>query len=70
MGRDGGGYGGINGDGDPTWGGEHTVQCTDDVLWKCTPESCIILLTEGTKYFKCNFMNGPYIFLKYKIDVS
>ena len=31
-------------DGDVTWGGEHTVQCTDDVLWNCAPETCIILL--------------------------
>ena len=23
---------------DLTWGGEHTIQCTDDVLQKCTPE--------------------------------
>ena len=35
------GPGGINGDG---WrldlGGEHTVQCTDDVLENCAPETC------------------------------
>ena len=30
-------------DGDLTWGGEHTVQCTDDVLWNCAPETCLIL---------------------------
>ena len=45
---DGGGgrdMGGINGGGDLTWGGEHTIQCTDGVLWNCTPETCIILLT-------------------------
>ena len=29
-------------------GGEHTIQCTDDVLWKCAPESCLILLTSVT----------------------
>ena len=22
-----------------TWGGEHTIQCTDDLLLSCTPES-------------------------------
>ena len=33
---------------DLTWGGEHTVQCTDDVLWNCTPETYIILLTNVT----------------------
>ena len=31
-------------EGDLTWGGEHTIQCTDDVLWDCTPETYIILL--------------------------
>ena len=28
-----------------TWGGEHTVQHTDDVLQKCIPETYVILLT-------------------------
>ena len=28
-----------------TWGGEPTIQCTDDVLWNCAPETCMILLT-------------------------
>ena len=32
-------------DGDLTWGGEHTTQCADDVVWNCAPENCIILLT-------------------------
>ena len=31
-----------------TWGGEHTVECTDDVLKICAPETCIILLTSVT----------------------
>ena len=22
------------------WGGEHTIQGTDDVLWSCAPEAC------------------------------
>ena len=39
---------GINGDG---WrldlGGEHTINCTDDVLWNCVPEACIILFKRG-----------------------
>ena len=35
-------------DGDLTWGGEHTIQCTDDVLWNCAPETCVILLTSVT----------------------
>ena len=34
--------------GDLTWGGEHTIQCTDDVLWNCAPETCVILLTSVT----------------------
>ena len=35
-------------EGDWTWGGEHTIQCTDDVLQNCTPETDIILLTNAT----------------------
>lgn len=31
-----------------TWGGEHTVECTHDMLRNCTPETCIILLTGVT----------------------
>ena len=39
----------INDDeGDLIWGCEHTVQCTDDVLWNCAPEIYIILLTSVT----------------------
>ena len=37
-------------EGDLTWGGEHTVQCTDDVLQNCMSilETYIILLTSVT----------------------
>ena len=28
--------------------GEHTIQCTCDVLWNCAPETCIVLLTKVT----------------------
>ena len=28
-----------------TQGGKHTIQYTNDVLWKCTPETYVILLT-------------------------
>ena len=35
-------------EGDLTWGGEHTIQYTDDVLYNCTPETYIILLTNVT----------------------
>ena len=31
-----------------TWGGKHTIQHTDDVLWNCTPETNIMLLTSVT----------------------
>ena len=33
---------------DLTWGGEHTIQYTDDVLQNCTPETYIIALTNVT----------------------
>ena len=33
---------------DVIWGGEHTIQCTNDVFWNCTPEMCIIVLTSVT----------------------
>ena len=32
-------------EGDLTWGGEHTLQYTDDVLESYRTESCMILLT-------------------------
>ena len=32
-------------EGDLTWGGEHTIQCIDDVLQHCTPKTYIILVT-------------------------
>ena len=34
---------------DLTWGGEHTIQHTDDVLQKCTVETYTILLTNVTE---------------------
>ena len=38
------GVGEINGDGSRgDGGGEHTVQCTGDVLSNCAPETCMIL---------------------------
>ena len=42
LGGGGRGYRGINGDGDLTWGGEHTIQSTVDVLWNCAPENYIL----------------------------
>ena len=35
-------------DSDLTRGGEHTTQGTDNVLWNCAPQTCIILLTSVT----------------------
>ena len=35
-------------EGDLTLGGEHTMKYTNDVLQNCTPETCIILLTDVT----------------------
>ena len=35
-------------DRDLTWGGEHKIQCTDNVLEDCTTETHIILLTNVT----------------------
>ena len=35
-------------EGDLTWGGEHILQYTDDVLWNCIPKTYIILLTNVT----------------------
>ena len=32
-------------EGDLTWGGEHTIQYTDDTLQNFTPETYLILLT-------------------------
>lgn len=37
-----GGYMVMDG-GDLTGAGEHTIQCPDDVLWNCEPETCIVL---------------------------
>ena len=35
-------------EGDLTWGAEHTIHCTDDVLQNGTPETYTILLTNVT----------------------
>ena len=37
--------------GDLTWGGEHTIQYTDDGLQNCIPETYIILLTNVTQIY-------------------
>ena len=33
-------------EGDFTCDGEHPTECTDDVLWKCAPETCTTLLNQ------------------------
>ena len=43
-------------EGDLTWGGEHTTQCKDDVLWNFTLETYIILLTNVTPINVINFL--------------
>lgn len=35
-------------EGDLTWGGEHIIQYTDDMLQNCTPETYILLLNNVT----------------------
>ena len=35
-------------EGDLAWGGKHTIQCRDNVLWNCAPETSVILLTSVT----------------------
>ena len=50
-------------EGDLTWGGEHTVQYTDDVLQNYMPETYIILLNHVTainsvKKKKISFLQG------------
>ena len=46
-------------EGDLTWGGAHTIQCTDDILCTCTPETYMILLTNVTP---TNSINKESIF--------
>ena len=49
QGAGGGGGGECRKDkGDRTWGGEHTTQCTGDMVRNWAPKTCIILLTCGT----------------------
>ena len=35
-------------EGDVTWGSEHTIQYTNDILQNCTAETYVILLTNVT----------------------
>ena len=50
---------------DFTWGGEPTIQYTDDVLYNCTPETYIVLLTKVTPInsIKNLFLNNEGITL-------
>ena len=45
-------------EGDLVWGGEHTIQYTDDVLQNCTPEPYITLLTNITPINSINFLKN------------
>ena len=59
-------------EGDVTWGGDHTIQCTDGVLYDCTAETYIILLTKVTpinsikKYTYTHKHDGKLFSLKNK----
>ena len=36
-------------EGDLTLGGKHTMQCTDDMLWKCEPGNCMYKFNKKRK---------------------
>lgn len=61
-------------EGDSTWGGEHTMQYPDDdVLWGCTLETYIILLTDVASInLKKNLKKGSvYIhFLEFQKGIA
>ena len=40
-----------------TWGGEHTMPYTDDVLQNRTPETYVILLTNVTPIYSIKIIN-------------
>ena len=42
-------------EGDLTQCGEHAIQYTDDVLWNCTPETYVTLLTNVTSIQSIHF---------------
>ena len=44
-------------EGDLNLGDEHTIQYTDDVLWNCTSETYIILLTNVTSINSTKFFS-------------
>ena len=48
--------------GDLAWGGEHTIQYSDDVLWNCALETYITLFTNVTNKFDKNFLNAFLFF--------
>ena len=55
-------------EGDLTWGGEHTGQCTGDVSCNCVPETYIILLPvlpQMNSIKRKNMQNrAPFMFQK------
>ena len=44
-------------EGDLVWGGEHTIQYTDDVLQNCTPETYMTVLTNVTPIHLMKIVN-------------
>ena len=51
-------------EGDLHWGGEHTVWCTDNVMWDCAPEICIFLLTSVTPINSINRKKKEFCLLQ------
>ena len=50
--------------GNLTWGGEHTIEYTDEVLYNCIPEIYIILLTNASP------INSIKLFFKSKKKIA
>ena len=55
-------------EGDLTWGGEHTVQYTDDVLQSCISETYVILLTNATPVHSGKYTRAQRNGINYLIE--
>ena len=49
-------------EGDLTWGGEHTLQCTHDILYNCAPETYIMLFTNVTPIIQLKVFSKEKLF--------
>ena len=56
-------------EGDLTWGGEHTIQCTEDMLQNCTPECYVILLTGVTPINSIKKTNSKIFVKDYQVSI-